>query len=110
MIYVPNDLPYDACYVLQSNYVLRVYEEVPRNNSTIDYIDVALDNHYIYRDGSTSFSQYTTLPTCIDSSRITNSWSYRTDFFEILGCIAIIVSLLYFILSKPIKLLFRGWF
>ena len=110
MLYVPDDLPYNACYVLQNNYTLRVYDEVPRANSTIDYIDVALDNHYIYRDGTQTFSTYTTIPTCIVSDRITNSWIYRTDIFEIMGVIVIIVVILYFCLSKPIKWLFRGWF
>ena len=110
MLYVPDDLPYNACYVLQNNYTLRVYDEVPRANSTIDYIDVALDNHYIYRDGTQTFSTYTTIPTCIVSDRITNSWIYRTDIFEIMGVIVIIVVILYFCLSKPIKCLFRGWF
>lgn len=110
MIYVPTDIPYNACYVLQSNYVLRAYESTPRQNSTINYVDIALDNHYIWRDGSTTFSQYTTLPTCISSDRITHAWSYRTDFFEILGCIAIISSIVGFVLIKGIKLLFRGWF
>lgn len=110
MIYVPDDLPYSACYVLQSNYVLRAYESVPRQNSTIDYIDIALDNHYLYRDGQTTFSQYSTIPTCIDSSRITHSWSYRTDFSDIMIIIMILVVIGYFILSRPIKWLFRGWF
>lgn len=110
MFYVPDNLPYNACHVLQSNYVLRVYESVPHNNQTIDYVDVALDNHYIFRDGTQTFSQYSTIPTCISSDRITHNWIYRTDIFEILGCIAIIVVLLYFVLSRPIKWLFRGWF
>lgn len=110
MIYVPEDLPYSACHVLQSNYVLRVYENTPTYNSTINYVEVALDNHYIWRTGTTTFSNYSTLPTCISSSRITNAWIYRTDIFDILGCIAIIGFFIYWCLSKPIKWLFRGWF
>lgn len=110
MIYVPDDLPYSACYVLQSNYVLRAYENVPRQNSTINYIDIALDNHYIYRDGQQIFSQYTTVPNCILEDRITNAWSYRTDFFEILGSISIILLLVGFLISRPLKWLIRGWF
>lgn len=110
MIYVPNDLPYSGCYVLQSNYVLRVYERAPTQNSSVNYIDVALDNHYIYREGIATFNQYSTLPTCIESDRITHAWSYRTDFFEVLGCIGIITAIVGFVLIKLVKLLFRGWF
>lgn len=110
MIYVPDDLPYSACYVMQSNYVLRVYQSTPTYNSTVNYVDVALDNHYLYREGQQTFNNYSTLPTCIASSRITNNWSYRSDFFEILGCIAILGAFMWFCLSKPIKWLFRGWF
>lgn len=108
MIYVPSDLPYSACYVLRDNYTLRVYEETPSYNSTIDYIDVALDNHYIYREGVQTFSNYSTLPTCIDSDRITNAWSYRTDFDSILVGVLVLLVIVYFVVSFPLKALFRG--
>lgn len=108
MIYVPDDLPFNACYVLQSNYVLRAYESIPQSNTTIHYVDVALDNHYIYREGSTTFSNYVSLPICLSSDRITHAWSYRTDFSDILVCIGIIVLLGGFLISRPLKWLFRG--
>lgn len=108
MIYVPNDLPYSACYVVRDNYTIRAYEYVPTYNSTINYIDIATDNHYIYREGQQQFSNYTTLPSCVSSDRITNAWSYRTDLADILICIFIIIFILYFILIKPVSLFFRG--
>lgn len=108
MIYVPDDLPYSACYVLQSNYVLRVYEGVPRQNATINYIDVALDNHYIYREGVTTFNNYSTIPTCISSDRITSAWSYRTDLSDIMIILFIILVICGYLISRPLKWLFRG--
>ena len=108
MIYVPDNLPYSACHVLRDNYTLRIYERVPSYNSTINYIDVALDNHYLYREGEQTFSNYSSLPSCISSDRITNAWSYRTDFADVLLSILIIIFLIYFVLSFPIKWLLRG--
>lgn len=108
MIYVPDDLPYNSCYYLLDNYTLRVYESIPSENISINYIDVALDNHYIYREGVESFESV--LPSCLDSTRITSAWSYRTDFFEILGSILIILLICGFLISRPLKWLFRGWF
>lgn len=108
MIYVPDNLPYSACYVLRDNYTLRVYERQPSYNSTIHYIDVALDNHYLYREGEQTFSNYTTLPVCISSDRITHAWSYRTDFADIMVSLSFIVVFGVLALSLPIKWLLRG--
>lgn len=38
-IYVPQDSTYNKCYVVQSEGVIRGYEEVPQVNRTIDYRD-----------------------------------------------------------------------
>lgn len=81
-IYVP-DTSY-ACYVVQSEGVIRSYEEKPQNNRDINYRDYYIKSNYIYKDGSQSFSSYTTLPTCLDSSVITDNFYYRNDFADIL--------------------------
>ena len=54
MIYVPDLINY-KCYVVQSEGVLRGYEEVPTNNSTINYRDFYINSNYMYRDGSQTF-------------------------------------------------------
>ena len=107
MIYVPDDLAYDSCYYLIDNYTLRVYESVPAQDTTSNYLDIALDNHYIYREGVESFDS-NFVPSCLSSSRITHAWSYRTDFFDILGCIGIISLFCAYLISRPLKWLFRG--
>jgi len=108
-IYVPN---YSAsnCAYMYSNNTLRVYESQPQNNATIAYTDYFVDNHYLYRTGTTTFSSYTTLPTCLVSSNITSDFYYRTDFDSILF---IFLVLFVFVILIPLKLLsriFGRWF
>ena len=61
MIYVP-DLNYE-CYYLQSEGVIRAYEEMPENNKTINYRDYYINSNYIYKDGYTQFSSYRSFQT-----------------------------------------------
>lgn len=83
MIYVP-DLENYKCFVIQSEGVIRAYEEVPKNNTTINYRDYFINGGYIFRDSSQSFSQYTTLPVCLSSDILTNDYQYRLDYPNIL--------------------------
>lgn len=81
-IYVP-DTSY-ACYVVQSEGVIRAYEEIPQNNNNIDYRDFYIKSNYIFKDGNQSFGSYSTLPTCLDNSVLTDNYYYRNDFADIL--------------------------
>jgi hypothetical protein len=110
MIYVPDNLEYDACHTITDNYTMRIYEELPTINSSVSYIDVALDNHYIARQGIEFFGVDATLPTCIPSEEITHAWSYRTDFADILLCISILGGFIAFVIYKLLRVVFRGWF
>lgn len=103
MIYVP-DLENYECYVVQSEGVLRGYEETPQNNTTVDYRDFYINSNYIYKDGSQQFSSYTNLPTCLSASSITNEVYYRNDFDSIL-IIFLIMSIFCFYI--PIKIFSR---
>ena len=82
MIYVPN-LDYQ-CYVVQSEEVIRAYEQIPTNNSTIEYRDYYFNSNYLYKDGQQTFSNYTTLPVCLASSELTTDFYYRNDLADIL--------------------------
>lgn len=88
MIYVP-DLSYE-CYYVQSEGIIRAYEEKPENNKTINYRDYYIDSNYIYKDGYTQFSSYSTLPTCLESSVLTDNYYYRNDLSDILIVFTII--------------------
>lgn len=102
MIYVP-DTTY-RCYVVQSEGVIRAYEQVPTYNSTINYRDYYINSDYIYRDSYTSFSNYTTLPTCLDRSVITDNFYYRNDLDKIM-IIFLVISIV--IIYLPFKVFMR---
>ena len=103
MIYVPEKESYD-CYVVQSEGVIRAYEKTPKNNLTVNYRDYYIRSNYIYKDGSTSFSSYATLPVCLSSNDVTSNVYYRNDLDSIL-IIFFIMSI--FIIYIPIKVFMR---
>ena len=106
MIYVP-DTSYQ-CYVIRDSNTLRAYEEVPRNNTTIQYRDYYINSHYLYQDGEQTFSQYATLPVCLDSSVITGAYGFRNDFADILLISIILIGSSFFLINKLVKCLFKG--
>lgn len=104
-IYVP-DLNY-KCYVVQSEGVIRAYEEKPKNNSDVNYRDYYIKSNYIYKDGSQSFSSYSTLPVCLDTNILTDSVYYRNDFDSILVIFTIMCLFCFYIPIKIFMRLFR---
>lgn len=106
MIYVP-DLENYKCFVVRSEEVIRAYKQVPYNNSTIDYRDYYYNSNYLYQDGSQSFSQYTTLPVCLDNSKLTTEVYYRNDFDAILTIFIILVFIWFIVPLKIFTRLFR---
>lgn len=106
MIYLPEDTTYDKCYVVQSEGVIRGYDRTPSYSINYNYRDYYIRSDYIYRDGSGQWSNYSTLPVCLDSSIITDNFYYRTDFSNI--CI-IFLTCFIFIFYLPFKL-FQRWF
>lgn len=107
MIYVP-DYESGNCAYMYSNNVLRVYESTPTANTTINYVDYMVDNHYLFRNGSTTFSSYSTLPVCLAPSEITTNYSYRTDLADILIIFFLIVGFGFFVISRLWRALFKG--
>lgn len=83
VIYVPEYIDGNCAYIYSTD-IIRVYDSQPRQNTTIAYKDYYIKSSYIYNEGSTTFSNYTTLPTCINSSRITTDVYYRNDLPDIL--------------------------
>ena len=104
MIFMPSDSTYNKCYVVQSEGVIRGYDRIPSNNTNYNYRDYYINSNYIYRDGQGTWSQYTTLPTCLSTSVITNDFYYRNDFWAI--CI-IFLTLFFFVIFLPFKLFQR---
>lgn len=106
-IYVPNYTT-GMCAYINNNNTIRVYETQPRNNATINYTDYYFNSHYYYNRGYTTFSNYSTLPTCLYDSDITTDYYYRNDFSDILLIFAIIVFFCWYMLSLLIKKLLKG--
>lgn len=102
-VYIPNFENY-KCFVVQNENVIRAYSQVPTYNSTVNYRDFYINSNYIYRDGSQSFTNYSTLPVCLDNSIITDDFYYRNDFDSIL-IIFLIISIFAFYI--PIKIFMR---
>lgn len=103
MIYVP-DLENYQCFVVRSEEIIRAYKQTPYNNSTIEYRDYYFNSNYLYQDGIQTFSQYTTLPVCLDNNNLTTNFYYRNDLDSILTSF-LIISI--FILLIPITILKR---
>jgi len=109
MIYVPQDNTYNACYVVQSEGVIRGYDRVPTYNSSYNYRDYYIKSDYIYRDGVGQWNQYSTLPICLSSNDITNDYYYRVDFANI--CLIFFIFSI-FVIYLPYKIfsrLFGRW-
>lgn len=83
-IYVPESSIYNNCYVVYNEDIIRAYDRIPSHNSDYNYRDYYINSSYIYKDGYGSWSQYSTLPICLDSDVITNDYYYRLDFPGIL--------------------------
>jgi len=105
MIYVP-DTNY-ACYVVINSDTIRAYSSIPRLNGTSYYRDYYLNSNYIYQDGSQSWGSYGTLPTCLNSSKITNEVYYRNDFDSILIIFLIMCIFCFYIPLKIFSKLFK---
>lgn len=107
MIYVPNYKPnIYPCVIVQSNGVLRAYRQLPRNNSTIDYVDYYTTSDYMYKEGTQNFGNSTTLPVCILPSDLTDIVYYRVDFVNVLIMFTILSIFLFYLPSKLIMRLF----
>lgn len=103
MIYVPDTENY-SCFVVRDSNTIRAYKQKPTYNSNIDYRDYYINSNYLYQDGNQQFSNYTTLPVCLNNSELTNNVYYRNDFDSIL-IIFMILSIFCFLI--PIKIFLR---
>lgn len=102
-IYVPSD-DYACYYMIDSN-TIRAYNTQPRLNSNVDYTDYYVNSHYLFKNGTQSFGQYSTLPTCIGSDYITENILYRNDLSDTLVIFLIIVLFAFYL---PYKIISRG--
>ena len=103
MIYVPNYETGNCAYIYSSD-VIRVYNSAPQHNTTVNYTDYYIKSSYIYNTGSTTFNQYSTLPSCISDVNITTDVYYRND---LPGIIIIFFALVIIGICLPLKIFGR---
>lgn len=111
MIYVP-DLNY-KCYVLINKDTIRAYETKPYNPGynqqvNINYRDYYITTNYLYTDGYQTFGNYSTLPICLDSSKLTDDVYYRNDLDKILVIFLILCIFMFLIPLKLFQRFFKG--
>lgn len=107
-VYIPEYNSGNCAYIYNSD-IIRVYDSQPRQNTTISYKDYYIKSSYIYNEGSTTFSQYSTLPTCINSNRISTDYFYRNDIMSIVFVSLALIFTGYFFVSKIVRTLFVDW-
>lgn len=108
MFYIPN-YSNSNCLVVRDSETLRLYEQRPTNNSSVNYVDYYINSHYIYNTGVQTFNNYTTIPTCIANDKVTTNFYYRNDIDSIMVIFLCILLLAYFFAFKPISRLFGRW-
>lgn len=108
MIYVPEYNQGNCAYIYNSD-IIRVYDSQPRYNTTIGYKDYYIKSSYIYNQGSTTFGNYTSLPVCINSSRITTNVMYRNDMPNILVMFFIILLICFYFPYRIVSRAFGRW-
>lgn len=101
LIFMPESSTYNKCYVVQSEGVIRGYDHTPSYNTNYNYRDYYIKSSYIYRDGSGTWNNYSSLPVCLSSDIITNNFYYRLDMPYIL-LMFLIINI--FAIYLPIKL------
>lgn len=104
MLYVP-DYSDTQCATIRSENVIRVYDTFPRQNATIHYNDLYVNFDYISQPGEQTFSNYSTLPVCLEN--VSDQWIYRKDFADIMIGFVVIAMFIYVLLAKLLGPIFR---
>lgn len=107
-VYVPEYNSNNCAYIYNSD-IIRVYDSTPSHNSTISYKDYYIKSSYIYNEGSTTFSNYSTLPVCINSNRITTNVMYRNDIDSIMVVFFILLLICFYFPYRIISRMFGRW-
>lgn len=108
VIYVP-DYTSNNCAYIYSTDIIRVYESTPSPGNTVAFKDYYIKSSYMYNTGTTTFNQYSTLPTCISSDRITTDVYYRNDFPQILFIFLALAFICFWIPWRLVLRIFRRY-
>lgn len=84
-IYLPSEYVNKPCKIVNNEYI-RVYDTINVNQSNVVY-DIYVKQDYMIKKSTANYNNNT---ICDTLNTYTNDWYYRTDFFDILGCILIL--------------------
>lgn len=98
-IYLPTKYVDMPCKVINNGYI-RVYS----NDQHTEYYDIYVNQDYMVKPGTTSYSQNI---TCDTSNEYTDEVYYRTDFDKVLVILIIMTIFMFLIPFKIILRLFR---
>lgn len=105
-LYIPStNYP---CIVVQNHDTIRAYHTTPTLNSTTQYTDYFVNSHYMKQEGSTTWNQYSTLPSC-NVETFTDNVYYRNDFDSILIIFFIILLVCFYFPYRIISRMFGRW-
>lgn len=93
---------------MPNDYTIRAYHSTPRLNSSADYTDYFINSHYISRDGTQTWNNYSTLPTCMNDTFTTNVY-YRNDLDQILVIFIILLLICFYFPYRIISRAFGRW-
>lgn len=108
MIYLPTPVYSSNCAYVYDKDTIRVYESIPRNNTTINYTDYFVNSNYLYRTGSTTFSQYSTLPSCLDYELFTQNVGYSNYFDKVIIVSFILIAVVWFLVRTLLRRFLYG--
>lgn len=106
LIYLPIELSSDNCVIVYDKDTLRVYENKPIINSSVNYIDFFPSSHYLSKKGIEYIESEI---DCSDNTVFTTAYYNRVDFADILLVFFLILFISYFIISKLLHALFLGF-
>ncbi len=108
-IYLPNEITQNNCAYVYDTNTIRVYEEVPRYNATINYTDYFINSHYVTRSGSTTFGNYNTIQyNCIDYTNFTTNYAYSNNMMEVVVISAILIGVAWFMVRTILRRFLYG--
>lgn len=104
-IYLPiNNVNDFKCYSVLDKDTIRAYRSRPKINSSSDFVDFYLNSHYLEKNGTESWGQWTSyLPTCLSTDKISNDIIYRFDYTESIILFSLLVLIMFWV---PLKLTF----
>ena len=108
-IYIPLEEGENyACFEVRDKDTIRAYISTPSYNSTSNYTDFFINSHYLRKTGSVTWSNYSTLPVCVNN-QITQDFYYRNDISDILISFIIIALVCIYMPFKLFSRIFGRW-